>query len=60
MLNFERDVILEIWGYAGILVPQEEPRKGRGGGGDYNSVANWRGEDGISKERLNYYFGPML
>ncbi len=26
----ERDVIMEIWGYAGILVPQEEPRKGRG------------------------------
>lgn len=40
VLNFERDVIMEIWGYAGILVPKEKPRKGRGGGGDHNSVAN--------------------
>ncbi|AIQ69097.1 hypothetical protein [Paenibacillus graminis] len=56
----ERDVILEIWGYAGILAPQEKPRQGRGGDSDFNSVANWRGEEGISKERLNYYFGPML
>lgn len=53
----ERDVIMEIWGYAGILVPQEEPRQGRGGGNDFNSVANWRGEDGYSQERLRFLFG---
>ncbi|MNC63595.1 hypothetical protein D3C75_1137280 [compost metagenome] len=56
----ERDVIMEIWGYAGILAPQEKPRLGRGGDSDFNSVANWRGEDGISMERLKYFFGPML
>ncbi|MEK5034573.1 hypothetical protein MKY96_24200 [Paenibacillus sp. FSL R7-0302] len=53
----ERDVVMEIWGYAGILVPQEEPRQGRGGDNDFNAVANWRGEDGYSEERLNLLFG---
>ncbi|MEK4853509.1 hypothetical protein NST04_26960 [Paenibacillus sp. FSL H7-0756] len=52
----ERDVVMEIWGYAGILVPQEEPRQGRGGDNDFNSVANWRGEDGYSQERLRFLF----
>ncbi|OKP92381.1 hypothetical protein [Paenibacillus sp. P32E] len=56
----ERDVLMEIWGFAGILVPQEEPRPGRGGDSDFISVANWRGEDRISREKLEFYFGTML
>lgn len=56
----ERDVILEIWGYAGLLVPGDTPRKGRGGSHDFNSVAEWQGEDGYSLEALEYYFGAFL
>ncbi|OKP89152.1 hypothetical protein A3842_04830 [Paenibacillus sp. P3E] len=56
----ERDVLMEIWGFAGILVPQEEPRLGCGGDSDFISVANWRGEDRISREKLEFYFGTML
>ncbi|GGG01837.1 hypothetical protein GCM10010912_53340 [Paenibacillus albidus] len=56
----ERDVIMEIWGYAGLLVPQEEPRQGRGGDGDFNSVANWRGDDGVSEQMLEFYFGNRV
>ncbi|ASA26377.1 hypothetical protein [Paenibacillus donghaensis] len=54
--KYERDVVMEIWGYAGLLVPQDEPRQGRGGNSDFNSVANWRGEDGYSEERLQFLF----
>lgn len=54
--KYERDAVMEIWGYAGLLVPQEEPRPGRGGDNDFNSVANWRGEDGYSEERLQFLF----
>lgn len=56
----ERDVILEIWGYAGLLVPLDTPRKLRGGSGDFNSVAIWQGEDRYSSSMLNYYFGTYL
>lgn len=51
----ERDVMMEVWGYAGILLPSNEPRLGRGGNGDFISVANWRGEDGYSQEALKYF-----
>ncbi|MEK5238292.1 hypothetical protein NST99_21625 [Paenibacillus sp. FSL L8-0470] len=56
----ERDVVMEVWGYAGILPPSNEPRPGRGGNGDFISVANWRGEDGYSQEAFKYFFGAFL
>jgi hypothetical protein len=56
----ERDVMMEIWGYAGLLVPRETPRKRRGGSHDYNSVAEWQGDDGYSQEALEFYFGAFL
>lgn len=46
---------MEVWGYAGILPPSNEPRLGRGGNGDFISVANWRGEDGYSQEAFKYF-----
>ncbi|WP_150274864.1 hypothetical protein [Paenibacillus tepidiphilus] len=56
----ERDVLMEIWGYAGLLVPQDTPRKGRGGSSDFISVAEWQGNDGYSQEALEFYFGAFL
>lgn len=56
----ERDVLMEIWGYAGLLVPLDTPRKLRGGSGDFNSVAIWQGDDRYSSSALTYYFGEYL
>jgi hypothetical protein len=56
----ERDVALEIWGYAGLLVQRDTPRKLRGGSSDFNSVAGWQGSDGFSREVLEFYFGAFL
>ncbi|MCL6603185.1 MAG: hypothetical protein K6T94_09950 [Paenibacillus sp.] len=56
----ERDVIMEVWGYAGLLVQRDTPRKLRGGYHDFNSVAGWQGDDGYSQEALEYYFGAYL
>ncbi|MBY0011644.1 hypothetical protein [Paenibacillus typhae] len=56
----ERDVLMEIWGYAGILIPGDTPRKRRGGSADYNSMAEWQGEDGYSQEAVEFYFGAFL
>ncbi|AWB43783.1 hypothetical protein DCC85_05800 [Paenibacillus sp. CAA11] len=56
----ERDCVLEIWGYAGLLQPQEKFRKERGRGTDFRSVDNWRGEDGYSPDKLQEYFGAYL
>lgn len=56
----ERDVILEIWGYAGLLVPLDTPRKLRGGSGDFNAVAIWQGDDRYSQSALDFYFGEYL
>lgn len=56
----ERDVLMEIWGYAGILVPGDTPRKRGGGSSDYNSMAVWQGEDGYSQEAVEFYFGAFM
>lgn len=58
--SHERDQVMEIWGYAGILETKDFYRKERGRGTDFNSVACWRGEDGYSREKLEYFFGPYL
>ncbi|MEI7024857.1 hypothetical protein [Paenibacillus sp. y28] len=51
----ERDVLLEILAYAGILVPAPEPRKG-GGNSDFFAVINWRGIDGYSEQAVQELF----
>lgn len=56
----ERDVLMEIWGYAGLLVPGDTPRKRRGGSSDYNAMAEWQGDDGYSQEAAAFYFGAFL
>ncbi|MGF9911533.1 hypothetical protein ABEX47_22000 [Paenibacillus ehimensis] len=56
----ERDVTMEIWGYAGLLVERDTPRKLRGGSHDFNSVAGWQGSDGYSREALEFYFSAFL
>ena len=56
----ERDVIMEIWGYTGLLAPGDTPRKLRGGNHDFNGVADWQGDDGYSQEAMAFYFGSFL
>ncbi|MGR6761224.1 hypothetical protein ACU1JV_05125 [Paenibacillus sp. T2-29] len=56
----ERDVAMEVWGYAGLLTPRDTPRRRRGGNDDFCSVAAWQGDDGYSQEALDYYFGTFL
>lgn len=56
----ERDVMMEIWGYTGLLAQRDTPRKHRGVGHDFNSVAEWQGNDGYSQEALEFYFGAFL
>ncbi|WP_341302726.1 hypothetical protein MHB44_10530 [Lysinibacillus sp. FSL H8-0500] len=58
--QYERDVIMEIWGYAGLLVSKNPYRKERGRGTDFMSMATWRGQDGYSQEKMELYFGPYL
>ncbi|WP_373233278.1 hypothetical protein [Cohnella sp.] len=56
----ERDMMMEVWGYAGLLAQRDTPRKHRGVGHDFNSVAEWQGDDGYSKKTLEFYFGAFL
>lgn len=56
----ERDVLMEIWGYAGLLVPGDTPRKRLSGINDFNSMAEWQGEDGYSEEAVAFYFGKWM
>lgn len=56
----ERDVVMEIWGYAGLLVSKDDYRKERGRGTDFMSMATWRGQDGYSQEKMKFYFGSYL
>ncbi|WP_155592293.1 hypothetical protein [Lysinibacillus cavernae] len=56
----ERDVVMEIWGYAGLLVSKDDFRKERGRGTDFMSMATWRGQDGYSQEMMEFYFGSYL
>lgn len=56
----ERDVLLEIWAAAGILVPGDTPRKRKGGLSDFEFVAEWQGDDGYHTEIVLDYFGSYL
>ncbi|MGC5774629.1 hypothetical protein [Paenibacillus pabuli] len=56
----ERDAILEIWGASGLLVPQDTPRKSRGGYSDFHFAATWQGDDGYSADSAISIFGSYL
>ncbi|KPN96240.1 hypothetical protein [Lysinibacillus sp. ZYM-1] len=58
--QYERDVVMEIWGYAGLLVSKDDYRKERGRGTDFMSMATWRGQDGYTEEKMMFYFGSYL
>ncbi len=56
----ERDVLMEILAYAGVLRAGSENRPGRGGRNDFFAVVNWRGEDGYCEQAVEDYFGKWL
>ncbi|NGZ74575.1 hypothetical protein [Saccharibacillus alkalitolerans] len=56
----ERDTIMEIWAYAGILAEKDTPRLGRRGDTDFMAVEGWQGDDGYSREALLRFFGAWL
>ncbi|RUT31887.1 hypothetical protein EJP77_10950 [Paenibacillus zeisoli] len=56
----ERDTVMEIWGFAGLLQSQNDDRPDRGRGTDFVSMATWRGEDGYIRERVEFFFGEYL
>lgn len=58
--QYERDFIMEIWGYACLLQSKNDHRKERGRGTDFMSMATWRGVDGYNEEDLKFYFGDFL
>ncbi|WP_046213525.1 hypothetical protein [Paenibacillus wulumuqiensis] len=53
----ERDQLMEICGYAGILVPRDTLRLGRGHYSDFVSVAGWEGQDRYDADAVADYFG---
>lgn len=55
----ERDVVMEVWGYAGLLTRCDTPHKHRGAGHDFNSVSKWQGDD-TPKKRLTITSGLTL
>lgn len=56
----ERDAILEIWSASGLLVPQDTPRKSRGGYSDFHFAATWQGDDGYRADTAISLFGSYL
>ena len=56
----ERDALIEIWAAAGLLVPGDTPRRGKGGSGDFVFAATWQGDDGYNAETANHFFGSYL
>ncbi|WP_411350325.1 hypothetical protein [Paenibacillus sp. WLX2291] len=53
----ERDKVMEILGYAGILQTTDLPRIGRGHDNDFMSMAIWQGQDGYDQQTVAHYFG---
>ncbi len=53
----ERDCVMEILGFAGVLATTELPRIGRGSSNDLVSMAIWQGQDGYQAEAARAYFG---
>lgn len=56
----ERDVLMEVLGYAGVLVPKDTPRTRPRRDDDFFSMSEWQGSDGYSEEALQFYFGEYL
>lgn len=55
----ERSSLIEVLGWLRIL-SFVKIRPMRGSKNDWDSVSNWRGEDGIDHDMLNKYFGRYL
>ncbi|WP_322924182.1 hypothetical protein [Paenibacillus campi] len=53
----ERDTVMEILGYIGVLATTNKPRIGRGHDSDLVSMAAWQGQDGYQVEAAAAYFG---
>lgn len=53
----ERDVVMEILGYIGVLATTDAPRIGRGQYSDLDSMATWQGQDGYNVDAVSAYFG---
>lgn len=53
----ERDVVMEVLGYAGVLAQRDLPRIGRGHDNDFMSMDGWQGQDGYSSAAAVHYFG---
>lgn len=56
----ERDVMMEVWGFAGILASEERLGPERGRGTDFVSVDSWLGIDRYDKQKVEFYFGAYL
>ncbi|MNJ62559.1 hypothetical protein D3C77_584030 [compost metagenome] len=56
----ERDVIMEVWGFAGILASELRLGPERGRGTDFVSMDSWLGIDRYAKEKVEHYFGAYL
>lgn len=52
----ERDVLMEILGYSGVLQTTDLPRIGRGHDTDFMSMAEWQGQDGYNEQAVKHYF----
>lgn len=53
----ERDVLMEVLGFAGVLAAKDTPRTRKGWDSDFVSMAVWQGSDEYSRERANHFFG---
>lgn len=58
--QYERDVLMEIWGFTGILASEERLGPERGRGTDFVSVDSWLGIDRYDKAKVEHYFGAYL
>lgn len=53
----ERDVVMEVLGYAGVLKVTDRPRIGRMSDNDFASMDGWQGQDGYNTQAVTRLFG---
>lgn len=53
----ERDVVMEVLGYAGVLAISDLPRIGRRSDNDFMAMDGWQGQDGYSTRAATHLFG---
>ncbi|MFF2890163.1 hypothetical protein [Paenibacillus sp. NPDC057967] len=56
----ERDMLLEVLGFAGVLAAKDTPRARKGRDSDFVSMAIWQGSDGYSRESAKHFFGGFM